>query len=264
MRIRTIKPEFWKHATMAQLPAEAQLLALALLNMADDHGYFEADPRIVRGEVMPFRDDLRTIERDLMTLVRAGWVEIRTPAGHSAVGKVTKFREHQRVEKPKASKLGLYFDASAASPTVSPPVTDTSPTRPVRVADESPEEVEVEQGSGREAEEEEPPPKSVGLVAFHIEPPDRDTIESWTVQEFWRAFELTRREAGYPPEKWPSANSLRDWWQEARGAYDVRVLGMAAENYYRDPHWKQARPACPWAGFAKQWTRFLPRKAVAS
>jgi len=114
------------------------------------------------------------------------------------------------------------------------------------------------------AEKDQPPPKTLALAAFAIEGPDPERMESWSAQEFWKAFELERRANGFPPEKWPAPNSLRDWWTEARGAFDVRVLGMAASNYYRDAHWQQARPPCPWAGFAKQWAKFLPRKAVAS
>jgi hypothetical protein len=108
-----------------------------------------------------------------------------------------------------------------------------------------------------------PQPKPLAITTFVIEAPDPEAIESWTAQDFWRAFETERRAAGYPPEKWPHPNSLRDWWQEARGAFDVRVLGMAAESYHRDPHWMSRLPACPWAGFAKQWTKFIPRKAAS-
>lgn len=112
MRIRTIKPEFWRHEVMAQLPAETQLLGLALLNMADDEGYFEANPRIVRGEVMPFRDDLATISRDIRELSRVGWIEVRETVGHGQVGLIVNWGKHQRVDHPKDSKLSVYFNAS--------------------------------------------------------------------------------------------------------------------------------------------------------
>lgn len=113
-------------------------------------------------------------------------------------------------------------------------------------------------------EEEAPPPKTLAIAAFALEGPDPKRMESWSAQEFWKAFELERRAAGYAPEKWPSPASMRDFWTEARGAYDVQVLGMTASNFFRDKHWQQSRPPCPWSAFAKQWHKYVPRKAVAS
>ena len=144
MRIRTIKPEFWRHEVMAQLAPEAQLMALALLNMADDEGYFEANPRIVRGEVMPFRDDLATVSRDLRELSRVGWIEVRNTSGHGHVGLIVNWAKHQRVDHPKASKLSVYFDASDSREAFAPS------SREPRDASRE----EVEQGTGnREVEQ---------------------------------------------------------------------------------------------------------------
>lgn len=152
MRIRTVKPEFWKHAVMAQLPAETQLLALALLNMADDHGYFEADPRIIRGEVMPFREDLATVSRDIRELVRVGWIEVREAPGHSAVGWVVNWSKHQRVDHPKDSKLVSYFDNGVPR--------EIGATFSREPRDASREEVEGEVEQGGEVEGELFPPAS--------------------------------------------------------------------------------------------------------
>lgn len=112
-------------------------------------------------------------------------------------------------------------------------------------------------------EEEAPPPRSLALATFAIEPPDKARMSSWSAQEFWKAFELERRDRGYPPEKWPSPLSLSQFWTEARGLYDVDVLGMAAAAYFVDAHWRAARPACPWGAFAKTWHQFIPRRAAS-
>lgn len=108
-----------------------------------------------------------------------------------------------------------------------------------------------------------PPPRTLALATFAIEPPDRARMSSWSAQEFWKAFELERRDRGYPPEKWPSPLSLSQFWTEARGLYDVDVLGMAAAAYFVDAHWRAARPACPWGAFAKTWHQFIPRRAAS-
>lgn len=139
MRIRSVKPEFWAHPVMARLPSDVQCMALALISFSDDHGYFEADPRAIRGAVMPYRDDLSTIERDVAELVRIGFIEVRESDGRH-IGHVVTFDLHQRVEKPKASKLKVYFDAGR--------VGDASVTNPGRVHDSSREEGKGREGKG--------------------------------------------------------------------------------------------------------------------
>jgi hypothetical protein len=57
MRIRTVKPEFWTNEKMAALPDFTRLVALALLNYADDHGYFWANSLMMRGALFPFEDE---------------------------------------------------------------------------------------------------------------------------------------------------------------------------------------------------------------
>jgi hypothetical protein len=39
-RIRTIKPEFWRSEDLCSLPEATHMLAAALLNYADDEGFF--------------------------------------------------------------------------------------------------------------------------------------------------------------------------------------------------------------------------------
>jgi len=47
-RIRSIKPDLWKHEGMSALSEPACLLALALLNYSDDDGYFNANHGLIR------------------------------------------------------------------------------------------------------------------------------------------------------------------------------------------------------------------------
>ena len=55
-RIRTIKPEFWTDEDMAELSEPACLLAIGLLNYADDEGYFNANPKLIKAAVFPIRE----------------------------------------------------------------------------------------------------------------------------------------------------------------------------------------------------------------
>jgi hypothetical protein len=105
MRIRSVKPEFWGHEIMANLSPEVRLLALALLNYADDEGYFLASPVSIRGAVFPFVDDSTKIRGWLLELSKIGYVVLGNLADGRAVGFIPNFRKHQRVDKPQASKL---------------------------------------------------------------------------------------------------------------------------------------------------------------
>jgi hypothetical protein len=104
-RIRTIKPESWKHPVICRLPDDFQLLALALLSMADDQGYFHADPSIVRGEVMPFRESLARIRDGLEMLQEKGWIELADHPEQGLIGRIAKWCTHQKVDHPSPLPL---------------------------------------------------------------------------------------------------------------------------------------------------------------
>lgn len=106
MRIRTIKPEFWAHPIMSRLPYDSRILALGLLNLSDDEGYFDADPDYIRGAVL-FREDSSNVRRMLDELSRSGWITLSgTP--ERPIGRVINFRKHQRVDRPQPSRLKQY------------------------------------------------------------------------------------------------------------------------------------------------------------
>lgn len=113
MRIRTIKPEFWRHPILGKLPDNTRLLALALLNYADDDGFFLADPALVRGECMPFEKDYRRITVSLRELSSAGWIKLSSETEMGVIGVVVNFGRHQVVNKPRKSTLSQYFNSGS-------------------------------------------------------------------------------------------------------------------------------------------------------
>ena len=104
MRIRTIKPEFWKHQRMAELPAETRLLAIGLLNYADDEGYFDAHPALIRGELMPYSEKTARIPKMLEELSGIGFLSVEEKEDGKLIGHVSNFLEHQRINRPTRSK----------------------------------------------------------------------------------------------------------------------------------------------------------------
>ena len=109
-RIRTIKPEFWRNKTLAQQKEFTRLLAIALLNMADDEGYFEADEALIRGDVFPFEKDCKRIHGGLTELSRIGYLAIAEHSFKGKIGLVLAFQKHQVINRPTPSKLRQSFE----------------------------------------------------------------------------------------------------------------------------------------------------------
>lgn len=117
-RIRTIKPEFWGHPIMGRRSEGARLMAIALLNLADDEGYFLADAILVRNFARPYdRDSGSETAELLQELSEIGYLEVRIHASHGPIGKIIAFNKHQSISKPSDSKLKQYFtDSSGSTP----------------------------------------------------------------------------------------------------------------------------------------------------
>lgn len=110
MRIRTIKPEFWTHPVMARLKDQTKLLALGITSLADDEGYFYAEPRMVRNAIRPFDDYLEITIEAINELVAIGYLKIRKHHTHGYVGMIESFQANQSINKPKQSKIKAFYD----------------------------------------------------------------------------------------------------------------------------------------------------------
>lgn len=106
-RIRTIKPEFWKHEDLSALPEATHMLAAALLNHADDDGYFNANPALVKAECVPLRESSVSTHDSLNLLQKIGYLRIGIGADGKRYGHILKFDEHQRINRPTPSKIKM-------------------------------------------------------------------------------------------------------------------------------------------------------------
>ena len=104
-RIRSIKPDFFSNEGLATVSESAQLLAAGLLCYADDEGYFNAHPGLVKAAVFPLRDPLESIEACMAALVKIGYIQLGTGIDCKRYGHVVKFLDHQRVSHPIPSKI---------------------------------------------------------------------------------------------------------------------------------------------------------------
>lgn len=178
-RIRTIKPEFFTSLTIADLPLTARLTFIGLWTHVDDEGRCVDEPRLVRAAIWPLDDRLAgDVEGDLRALHDASLIRRYEHGGRRYLA-VTNWREHQRIDKPKPSKLPAPEEGAPVAPTQAekqdstPPTSENagfhevSATRPGSVGDASgtrPGSVPVgkEQGTGNREGNNPPTPQGSG------------------------------------------------------------------------------------------------------
>jgi hypothetical protein len=112
VRIRTVKPNFWGHRRLSKLGYSSRLIAIGLLNMADDEGYFEAEPELVRAALDPFSENSLIIQGAISELSDIGYILVREHPTEGKIGHVVKFTDHQKVNRPYPSKLRGIFEQS--------------------------------------------------------------------------------------------------------------------------------------------------------
>ena len=114
-RIRTIKPEFWLNEELASVSEPARLVAIGLLNLADDEGWFKAHSRLVESALFPFSEPSVSIHECLTQLSNIGYIVTYIGTDSKQYGQVVKFDEHQRVNRPSPSKIGPLIQFSEQS-----------------------------------------------------------------------------------------------------------------------------------------------------
>lgn len=107
MRIRTIKEGFWQSETLSSISKESRLLAVAILNYADDKGYFYDVPQVIRGALFPFDEDSSSIRRGLDELSSIGYIRRGTTQDGKRVAHIVNFLVHQRIDRPQPSKIAV-------------------------------------------------------------------------------------------------------------------------------------------------------------
>jgi hypothetical protein len=126
-RIRSVKPEYWADEEIAELPRDARLLLIGLWNLADEHGRLRGDARYVKGQLLPYDDDLSASDVDkLLDLIGATGRLVRYQAGSRSYVYLPTLAQDQRLEPDKVpSKLPAPPDLSASAPRTDEPAPDS-------------------------------------------------------------------------------------------------------------------------------------------
>ena len=104
-RIRTVKPEFFQHEELGELPFAARLLAIGLLQLADGHGRLRWVPKQIEAHCFPW--DEVDVE-SLATGLESAGMFIRYQVGPRRFGCFPNFRKHQRITGKEAALDSKY------------------------------------------------------------------------------------------------------------------------------------------------------------
>ncbi|WP_222131033.1 hypothetical protein [Streptomyces sp. CFMR 7] len=127
-RIRTIKPDFFTSLTIADLTPEQRLTFIGLWTHCDDEGRCVDDPRLIKAAVWPLDDrNSVDVEIDLKALSESSLI-LRYTVNRKRYLTITNWFEHQRINRPTASKLPAFEDGDPTPPSP-PPIRDSPDSR---------------------------------------------------------------------------------------------------------------------------------------
>lgn len=102
MRIRSVKPEFYRDEVTGRMGCETAMFYVGLCGFADDAGCFEWNLQLIRADIDPFDakwKGLKGIERQLASLETLNRI-VRYKVNGVAYGRILSFRGHQNPKKP--------------------------------------------------------------------------------------------------------------------------------------------------------------------
>jgi hypothetical protein len=103
MRIRSIKPDFWRSEDIKALPFEVRLLFIGLWSYVDDNGVGIDDPRLIAADLFALEDDpkdIREYVRDGLARLSRGLQIVRYEADGRRLIFITNWDKHQKIDRP--------------------------------------------------------------------------------------------------------------------------------------------------------------------
>jgi len=111
-RIRTIKPEFPQSESMGRVSRESRLCFILLWTIADDAGRLRGNSRMLASLLYPYDDDAKSkIDTWLTQLCGEGCIARYEVDGTSYI-QIMKWSDHQKIDKPSASRLPSFDEDS--------------------------------------------------------------------------------------------------------------------------------------------------------
>lgn len=233
MRIRSIKPEFWRSKTIAGLAWDVRFVLKGLESYVDDNGVGKDDIALIAADVFPRdlsanpRETLARLSEAISTLAEAGLV-IRYEADGDELIYIDRWEDIQRIDKPSKGRFRrpdgtLNYSETAARETLASPPETLAP-------------VTGEQGN--RGTEKRPP----STAAQSTEQDDPDFAKFWDVY----------------PRKVGKGEARKAWAKLLKAGIDPADIIAGAERYRDDPlrkrqEIKYTKHPGPWLN-AERWT----------
>ena len=105
-RIRTIKPEFFTSMDVSHMTPWARLLFIGLWTHSDDEGRNLSEPLLIKAALFPLDqhlgpDDVQSL---MLELAGHGVIDLYSDEAGRKLYQVRGWKDHQRIDRPKASK----------------------------------------------------------------------------------------------------------------------------------------------------------------
>src|SRR6188768_363625 len=129
-RIRTIKPDFFLHEGLAEIPAMARLLFIGLWTQADREGLVEDRPKRIKASIFPY--DSCDIEKLLNELAKGGFIirykananrsveDISSRAAEQpnslAILQIKNFKKHQVINVKEPESILIHYTNTVLAP----------------------------------------------------------------------------------------------------------------------------------------------------
>ena len=104
-RIRTIKPEFPQSESMGRVKREARLCFILLWTLADDAGRLRGNSRMLASLLYPYDDDAKELMDGWLSELSTEGCIARYEVEKTSYIQITAWLDHQKIDKPSASKL---------------------------------------------------------------------------------------------------------------------------------------------------------------
>ena len=90
------------------MPEATHMLAAALLNYADDDGYFNANPALVKAACSPLREPSVSIHESLIALQKCSFLTLGVGKDGRRYAHISSFSKHQKINRASPSKIKGY------------------------------------------------------------------------------------------------------------------------------------------------------------
>jgi len=156
MRIRTIKPSFWRSDDITGLPMDLRLLFIGLWSYVDDNGVGLDDYRQITADLFALEEDqtaTRKYVRDGLAILSRGLLIYRYKIENGSYIFVVAWDRHQRVDRPNKARYPRPpegFDPSTSGNDQNPDQASDQVATVSRQARETPPSVVRKRGRGEE------------------------------------------------------------------------------------------------------------------